>query len=66
MSDYEELMSKTIITPDRDAVISETETAAPPERFFQALTTRDQALQWGTTDAFQVMAWEMDARPGGK
>lgn len=66
MSDYEELMSKTIITPDRDAVISEIEIAAPPERVFQALTTRDQALQWGTTDAFQVMAWEMDARPGGK
>jgi uncharacterized protein YndB with AHSA1/START domain len=59
-------MPKTVITPDQDAVISEIEIAAPPERVFKALTTRDQALQWGTTDAFQVVSWEMDARPRGK
>ena len=54
-------MAKTQITPDRDAVISEIEIAAPPERVFQALVNREQALQWGTTDAFKVVAWEMDA-----
>jgi hypothetical protein len=36
-------MAKSIITPDRDAVISEVEIAAPPERVFQALVTREQA-----------------------
>ena len=55
-------MAKTQITPDRDAVISEIEIAAPAERVFQALVNREQALQWGTTDAFKVVAWEMDAR----
>ncbi len=59
-------MAKTQITPDRDAVISEIEIAAPAERVFQALVNREQALQWGTTDAFKVVAWEMDARPGGQ
>ena|ERR1700693_6165070 len=58
-------MAKAIITPDKDAVITEVEIAAPPDRVFQALTTRDQALQWGGGGAFQITLWEMDARPGG-
>jgi uncharacterized protein YndB with AHSA1/START domain len=59
-------MASTTITPDRDAVVSEIEIAAPPERVFQALIDRKQALQWGTNDAFEITLWEMDARPGGK
>jgi uncharacterized protein YndB with AHSA1/START domain len=59
-------MTKTVITPDEDAVVSEVEIAAPPERVFEALITREQAMQWGTNDAFQMTSWEMDARPGGK
>src|SRR5215470_13481890 len=55
-----------IITPDRDAVISEIEIAAPPERVFKALITRDQALQWGGGNEYQITVWEMDARPGGE
>ncbi|MGA7221097.1 MAG: SRPBCC domain-containing protein [Candidatus Sulfotelmatobacter sp.] len=62
----ERIMSTTRITEDRDAVVSEIEIAAPPERVFRALTTREQALQWGTSDAFEMTLWEMDARPGGK
>jgi uncharacterized protein YndB with AHSA1/START domain len=58
-------MAKAIVTADKDAVVSEVEIAAPPARVFQALITREQALQWGGGDAFQVTAWEMDARPGG-
>ena len=59
-------MASTTITPDRDAVVSEIEITAPPERVFQALITREQAMQWGTNDAFEMTHWEMDARPGGK
>lgn len=59
-------MPKTIITPDRDAVISEIEVAAPPDRVFEALINRDQAMQWGNSDAFQIMHWELDPHPGGK
>lgn len=58
-------MAKAIITPDRDAVVSEIEIAAPPSRVFQALISREQALQWGASDAFEITHWEMDARPGG-
>jgi len=57
---------KSVITPDNGAVITEIEIAAPPGRVYQALTTREQALQWGRGDAFEVTLWEMDARPGGK
>ena len=58
--------TKTVITPDQDAVVSEIEIAAPPKRVFQALIDRDQALQWGSNEAFEMASWEMDARPGGK
>jgi len=59
-------MAKAIITPDRDAVISEVEIAAPPERVFQALTTREQALQWGANEAYQMTRWEFEPRVGGR
>lgn len=58
--------SQSRITADNDAVISEIEIAAPPERVFQALIQRDQALQWGAGEAFEVTEWEMDVRRGGK
>jgi len=57
---------KSVITPDNDSVVTEIEIAAPPERVFHALIDRDQALQWGTSEAFEMTSWEMDARPGGK
>jgi uncharacterized protein YndB with AHSA1/START domain len=59
-------MPKTIITPDQDAVVSETEVAAPPERVFQALITAEQAMQWGNGPAFQITLWQMDPRVGGR
>jgi uncharacterized protein YndB with AHSA1/START domain len=59
-------MRKAFITPDQDAVISEIEIAAPPERVFQALISRDQALQWGGGNEYQITVWEMDPRPGGQ
>lgn len=59
-------MPKTAITPDQDAVVSEIEIAAPPVRVFQALVNRDQALQWGASEQYEITHWEMDAHPGGK
>jgi uncharacterized protein YndB with AHSA1/START domain len=58
--------SPSRITPDNDSVITEIEIAAPPQRVFEALINRDQALQWGTGEAFEITLWDMDARPGGK
>jgi uncharacterized protein YndB with AHSA1/START domain len=51
-------MPKTMITPDRDAVVSETEIAASPDRVFEALVNREQALQWGNSDVFQIIQGE--------
>jgi|SRR5262249_19337809 len=59
-------MTTTYITSERDAVISEIIIAAPPERVFEALTTRDQALRWGSSEDFVLTKWEMDAHLGGK
>jgi uncharacterized protein YndB with AHSA1/START domain len=55
-----------IVTPDQDSVVTEIEIAAPPDRVFQALIDRSQALQWGGGEAFEITFWEMDARIGGK
>jgi uncharacterized protein YndB with AHSA1/START domain len=60
------MTSQSTITPDNDAVITEIEIAAPPDRVFQALINREQALQWGAGEAFEMTLWEMDVRVGGK
>lgn len=59
-------MTKTNITPDRDAVISEIEIAAPPERVFEALVNREQVSRWSNSDAYQLVHWELNAQVGGK
>jgi uncharacterized protein YndB with AHSA1/START domain len=59
-------VATTRITPDQDAVVSEVDIAAPPERVFQALIDSKQARQWGTGENYEVKVWEIDARPGGK
>jgi uncharacterized protein YndB with AHSA1/START domain len=58
-------MATVSITPDRDTVVSEIEIAAPPERVFQALVNRDQALRWGTSESYETTQWDLDAHPGG-
>jgi uncharacterized protein YndB with AHSA1/START domain len=59
-------MSTTHITPGKDAVISEIFIAAPAELVFKALTTREQALRWGSSPEFETTQWEMDSHVGGK
>jgi len=54
------------VTATEDTVTTEIEIAAPPERAFQALIDREQALRWGRGDGFEIKSWETDARPGGK
>ncbi len=56
----------TRIASDRDAVITEVFIAAPPERVFQALINREQALEWGSSREFKLTDWEMDPRVGGQ
>lgn len=59
-------MPVTIVTPDNDAVISEIEIAAPPERVFQALTKAEELARWFTDPSCPVKSWEMEARLGGR
>jgi uncharacterized protein YndB with AHSA1/START domain len=58
-------MTTTIVTPDLDAIISEIDIAAPPERVFQALTEPGQLKRWFTDSSCPTKTWNMDARPGG-
>jgi len=58
-------MATTYITSERDAVISDIFIAAPPDRVFHALITREQALKWGSSEEFVLTKWEMDPRLGG-
>jgi uncharacterized protein YndB with AHSA1/START domain len=59
-------MATAHIIPNKDTVVTEIFIAAPPERVFSALTSREQALQWGSSPEFQMTKWEMDPRLGGK
>jgi uncharacterized protein YndB with AHSA1/START domain len=59
-------METAQITPDNDAVVSEIQIAAPPERVFKALTDERELIRWFTDDACPVNSWTMDARQGGQ
>jgi len=60
-------MPTSRITPDQDAVVTEIEIAAPPERVFQALTDPRQLFRWwGSQGPIKSKVWEMDARLGGR
>ena len=61
-------MPHTVVTPDKDAVISEVQIAAPPERIFQALTSSDLLMRWwnGSDGPCRVKLWEFEARLGGR
>jgi uncharacterized protein YndB with AHSA1/START domain len=56
----------SIVTPDLDAIVSEIDVAAPPERVFRALTDGGELKRWFTSPECPVKYWEFDARPGGK
>jgi uncharacterized protein YndB with AHSA1/START domain len=58
--------SKTSMTADQDCVISEIIIAAPPGRVFKAITDPDELLRWFTDPGCPAIAWEMDARHGGR
>jgi uncharacterized protein YndB with AHSA1/START domain len=59
------MMPVSQITADQDAVVTEIEIAAPPERVFEALTDPAQLMLWWAATPKGAL-WEMDARPGGK
>jgi uncharacterized protein YndB with AHSA1/START domain len=62
----ENSVSMTIVTPDRDAVVSEIDISAPPERVFKALTDAGELRRWFTNPSCPLKYWKMDARVGGQ
>ena len=58
--------TKSTITPDSDAVVTEIHIAAPPLRVFQALTDPKELIRWFNDSSCPVKLWEMDARLGGR
>jgi uncharacterized protein YndB with AHSA1/START domain len=56
----------TAIHTHEDAIITEIEIAAPPDRVFQALTDGDQLMHWFTSPECPAKYWKMDARLGGQ
>lgn len=60
-------MPTAMVTPDLDAVVSEIEIAAPPDRVFLALTTPAELQRWfnGSREC-PAKTWHMDARLGGR
>jgi uncharacterized protein YndB with AHSA1/START domain len=59
-------MARASAMPEQDAIVSEIEIAAPPERVFQALVDQKQLGQWWNDGSCPIKRFEMDARPGGK
>ena len=59
-------MRTTIVTPDQDALVTEIEIDAPPDRVFLALTESDQLKCWFTSPECPAKFWKMDARLGGQ
>ncbi|HEX2715392.1 MAG TPA: SRPBCC domain-containing protein [Candidatus Acidoferrales bacterium] len=59
-------MTTTTITQDQDAVVSEVEIAAPPERVFQALIDPKQVVEWWRNDTITMGRFELEPRVGGR
>ncbi|MGB9071893.1 MAG: SRPBCC domain-containing protein [Terriglobales bacterium] len=58
-------MPQAVVSPDRDALITEIDITAPAERVFSALIDPKQLALWFTDPSCPVKTWHMDARRGG-
>jgi uncharacterized protein YndB with AHSA1/START domain len=59
-------MATVLITPDNDAIVSEIQIAAPPQRVFAALTDPKQVMSWWTNEECRIEGFTLEARRGGK
>jgi len=59
-------MTSSAVTPNQDALVSETHIAAPPDRVFQALIDPKQVMQWWTSEECQIESFSFDPRKGGR
>jgi uncharacterized protein YndB with AHSA1/START domain len=60
-------MAPSYTSPDANAIVSEIQIAAPPERVFQALVDPAQVVKWwGQKGVYQCKKFQADLRVGGK
>lgn len=48
-----------------ETIMASAEIAAPPERIFTALVTREVEQWWGSADTYRMADWSADLRVGG-
>ena len=60
-------MATSVISLDQDAIVSEIQIAAPPERVFRALSDAGELQRWfsGSPECPKKF-WKMEARVGGR
>jgi uncharacterized protein YndB with AHSA1/START domain len=64
--DFEgDTMTATPVTRDQDAIITEIQIAAPPERVFKAISDAAELKQWFTSPECPAKSWEFDPRVDG-
>ena len=59
-------LMKPATISNNDAIVTEIQIAAPPDRVFKALTDPKALMRWFNSPECPVKSWEMDARPGGR
>lgn len=59
-------MATSIVTRGQDAIVSEIQIAAPPERVFRALKDPGELKRWFRGPECPPKFWKMDARVGGQ
>ena len=59
-------MPETYSPAEQDAVVTEVEITAPPERVFQALIDEQQLMRWFTNTGCPVKFWKFEPRVGGR
>lgn len=59
-------MTTIIVTPNQDAIVSEIQISAPPERVFRAISDAGDLQRWFSGPECPVKLWKMDARVGGQ
>jgi len=59
-------MATAIISVNQDAIVSEIQVTAPPERVFRALTDAGELTRWFSGPDCPAKSWKMDAHVGGQ
>lgn len=57
--------SKSKAVTDGEIVLAMVLVAAPPDRVFRALTTKETETWWGSPEVYQTRDWAADVRVGG-